>query len=96
MTYVSLNSTYVEEVLRRLLKSLGQAPGGRHSKLRAKSSQSNFWEKLSQLSRVDFYLPMGSKSLWFQYRDRFPELFNSYGKKCAAKNEVIQMSHFCP
>ena len=36
-----------------------------HSKLRAKSSHAHLVKKLYQLSRVDFYLPMGSKSLWF-------------------------------
>ena len=65
-----------------------------HSKLRLKSSQWHLGKKLHQTSRVDFCLPMGIESLWFEYRDLFPELFKRYTVFCAAKNEVIQIGHF--
>ena len=65
-----------------------------HSRLRPKSSQWHLGKKLLQTSRVDFCLPMGIESLWFRYRDLFPELIFRYRPICAAKNEVIRICHF--
>ena len=88
--------------LRQITKYFGSSIGKQstisqcssHSRLTAKSSQSHKAKKLHQLSRVDFCLPMGIESLWFRYRDLFPELIFRYRPICAAKNEVIRICHF--
>ena len=61
-----------------------------HSKLRVKSTHGIFGKKLYQLSSVDFPFPMGIESLWFEYRDMFPELFLSYGLFCATSSEKME------
>ena len=61
-----------------------------HIRLRRKSSQCHYGKKLSQRSRVDFHIPMGSEYLWFEYRDLFQELFLSYGPLCATSSEKMK------
>ena len=48
-----------------------------HIRLRVKSSQCHYGKKLLQRSSVDFWLPMGIRKFWCEYKDMFQELFFS-------------------